>query len=1090
MDSNTLTPHQALLERQLPTWTQDATAEHWQRLGDAIMPAQGLPGAEADWYANAAPHLREAVEASQARLMASQRLLAKQLRGLKSINAFAEPLLAERLRNSHGFSAPLRKAGLVWLKHLYTFQVYVTHHEHRSLLEAALQNFSDRATFSWDSALALDDDWTVLKTTVTGKTTLGDSETEVSIALPSEQVTIKPLALSPDAFARTCRELDIGQRYQDHLDTLLAPSAVRQAAVGVYQDRLRLVADLARIRHRLGGPAWDAVQLLLADGNAIPCRQLGLFGVTLHEAVIIETGAPGLLLHLPGHLETLRVFDNLDALQEHLRTALLDPTFRQRFMDFVPSAQRALFSSRLRQNLDAHGDSPAGQAWPLRADADLHLVASPITGDLYDFLHNDHLARLKREARQVAVPTADADELAYKARKALWNSVGLNALMIAGLFVPALGTLMTAVIAYQLLDETYEGYEAWQVGDRRQAVQHLESVAIGLAEIGGLHLAGKVVRTLGSSELMESLEPVTFNDGSQRLWRPVPGRLLQDYPRLTASMARRMQAEGQLPSQALSAVQSDSPSQFLNSALEGLYLPEQASADSERLIINALPQLPGWPAQLRLELRAASPRGALLMASGAEPGSRACVVIKSAEGYEAYLGERPAPQPRDHDLGRAALHALSRSDRQALGLAHDDIDSLRGAIHRLVASDNTRAMRLLEPSAVGWGPRGGLSGGMQEAAPGIDIGAAFRRYRQLYPEAADFQINEQLTQWVEAGLDPAQQMADLERQLIDFRAGLHAWAGDNPLRHAAARKLVSNWQRVAQFTEEEGYAVHLLSLSDLALTDEDLAELALPDRFEHIQRVDLTGNRALTELPTEFLERFPRLERLNLMDCGLTHIPHVAVPETLQSLDMQGNRIAWSDSNQAALDRLSNLQLLDLSHNPLLRSPDLSQLGNLDMLNLNHCELVEWPAGMRSDDGWHPTVFDLRDNRFASLPQDLQLSRVAAQNLWLESDELSEQVGQQIQAYHDRHGVDLLVADVDYEEILEDTDIADWGIWNDLPLPYRRELRGLQQLPDYSQPQLWERLRTFTDPRVRDYALAIGAMRLLEDEVFPPPFEE
>lgn len=221
------------------------------------------------------------------------------------------------------------------------------------------------------------------------------------------------------------------------------------------------------------------------------------------------------------------------------------------------------------------------------------------------------------------------------------------------------------------------------------------------------------------------------------------------------------------------------------------------------------------------------------------------------------------------------------------------------------------------------------------------------------------------------------------------------------------------------------------------------------------------------------------------MNCGLTQIPNIAVPESLQWLDMQGNRIVWSDANQAALDRLSDLRMLDLSHNPLARSPDLGQLDDLDLLNLNHCELTEWPTGMRTDDDWRPTVFDLRDNRFASLPQDLQLSRVAAQNLWLESEELSEQVNQQIQAYYDQHGIDLLVADIDYEDILENTDVTDRTIWNDLPLAYRRELRGLQDLPDYSQPQLWQRLRTFTDPRVKDYALSIGAMRLLDGEVFP-----
>lgn len=74
--------------------------------------------------------------------------------------------------------------------------------------------------------------------------------------------------------------------------------------------------------------------------------------------------------------------------------------------------------------------------------------------------------------------------------------------------------------------------------------------------------------------------------------------------------------------------------------------------------------------------------------------------------------------------------------------------------------------------------------------------------------------------------------------------------------------------------------------------------------------------------------------------------------------------------------------------------------------------------------------------------------------------------------------------------MLADTDVDDWTIWNDLPLQYRRELRGLQDLPDYTQPRLWRRLRTFADPRAMDYGLSIGAMRLLDDEVFPPPFEE
>jgi hypothetical protein len=82
------------------------------------------------------------------------------------------------------------------------------------------------------------------------------------------------------------------------------------------------------------------------------------------------------------------------------------------------------------------------------------------------------------------------------------------------------GTLLLAVIACQLLDEVYEGYEAWHIGDRQLALRHLEAVGLNLALIGGLHVAGKVLPKLFNSPLMESLDQVRVADGSRRLWRP------------------------------------------------------------------------------------------------------------------------------------------------------------------------------------------------------------------------------------------------------------------------------------------------------------------------------------------------------------------------------------------------------------------------------------------------------------------------------------------------------------------------------------------------------------------------------------------
>ena len=111
---------------------------------------------------------------------------------------------------------------------------------------------------------------------------------------------------------------------------------------------------------------------------------------------------------------------------------------------------------------------------------DLHLTTELIAAPVFAFLHDDHVARLQAEAADLAVPTAAVDAKARQRRIAQWQSLGMDALMLAGFFVPGVGTLMTGVMACQLLGDVYEGYQAWHVGDRHLALQHLEAVGLNL----------------------------------------------------------------------------------------------------------------------------------------------------------------------------------------------------------------------------------------------------------------------------------------------------------------------------------------------------------------------------------------------------------------------------------------------------------------------------------------------------------------------------------------------------------------------------------------------------------------------------------
>ncbi|MFF5866171.1 dermonecrotic toxin domain-containing protein [Pseudomonas sp. NPDC012596] len=1185
-------PYQQLIERQLPTWGHHASPEQWQTLHETLLPAQGLPADQADWFANAIPDLREAVQASQARLAHSQSALARALKGLKNIVEFAEPLLAQALATDHQLSVPLRTSELIHIRRLFTWQTYVNQHERRSLLEAALHNFEDEVEFSRESSLALKGDTHVEKITVIGKTTLGDSETLVDIALDSEAYTIKPLSLSPADFARTCRSLDLGQRYQAHLASVFAPPQVASLAVRVHQDRLGVAANLAFLRHQISGDALDNVQAFIDESSTLTCSQLSLFGIGLHEVLIIDLGAAGLLLYLPGHEISLRQFANLPALQDQLHDDLQQADFQQRFLAYVPRDQQQAFLNRLGQNLDAEGG------------ASLYLVPVAIDGELFSFLHQDHVARLQHEARQLAVPTADADEQALKRRQAQWESLGLNALMLAGLFVPGVGTLMTAVMVCQLLDEVYDGYQAWSIGDRQLALRHLEAVGLNLALIGGLHVAGKAVPKLFNSALMESLEPVRTAEGTQRLWRPdlatyisdtalpehlpanaagqfqhqgrsfirLDGHLYEQRldaaldrwrivhpsdpkayepllehngegawraeheqphawsgPRLVrrlspayqeladADLVKALQVSGTSEEQVLqshlgnepipeplaftlaclrakgpisaaleqraSQLASDLP---LTRAALGLWLPRLASHDSERLLLACLEHVPGWSPDLRLEIRAGGPQGVVLHSIGDVGATERAVVVKSLDGYEAYLGERPAPGVVDQDLCRAVEAALPGTQRLAMDLAVDEGEALRERILTMIANERTAlTRRLWGYQPIRWG-EGVLRGGEPPRAYSRQFlrPPTVARYRRLYPSASEQEIQAAIQNWRSQGLSPTVEIDRLQDRLQQLRSDLAEWAQPVPNRRRAIQRIENAWRR----TLDQGNAFYSLDLSALDLNDEDLAALALPNDFTHIGELNLSGNLAVTTLPAELYERFPALERLKLSRCGVNQIPRVGRPQTLIWLDLERNPLVWDAVTQARFDRLVNLRVLDLSHCPLSRVPDFTALPRLHTVYLTHCGLDELPNGLQGS--VDPILLDFSHNPLTVLPEVAAIPQHVARTLRLEGGALSPQVWGQIDAYYQATGLDLLVPDVDYEELLGGATTDQINVWERLPLQYRRDLRALVESDEYldalpgSHTETWRRLTRMDDDQYyRRRMLAMPAQRLLDPEI-------
>ena len=498
----------------LPHWAARATAHQWQALKHTQQP----PWDTQDWFCNAPPDLRETVAASHRRLVSAQAALGRAMRGFEQVTEFAERALQQRLQRQ-GLNVDLKDCELLRVEQTWQWVGlrYVYSHQRENIVRAALQNFAEDEVFTSQSAIALSKDIHITPITVTSMAPIGMQVPPAHVPINSEHYQVKPLPLTPAAFAAMTRALDLGSAYHGHLQTYSDSPVVKGHMLQVLKARLQMAADLAVLRHLISGSARDDLDRLL-QGEPLTCWRLSLFGTVLYEVMLIDLGPDGLGVFLPNHEPALRSCKDLAAVHEALTTLLLEPAAREAFAGYVAQDQRGHFFDMLQQNLDATGNTPADRPWERALDADLRPARQPIEGDPFSDCYVRHWARLQHEASLLAVPTAQFDASARAQRLATWESRGWDLLNIASFFVPGVGTFMLAVTACQLLDEAFEGYEAWEAGDRHLALEHIESVGINLALLGGFAAAGHALPRLFGKLHGPTLQEVRLSDGTFRLW--------------------------------------------------------------------------------------------------------------------------------------------------------------------------------------------------------------------------------------------------------------------------------------------------------------------------------------------------------------------------------------------------------------------------------------------------------------------------------------------------------------------------------------------------------------------------------------------
>jgi hypothetical protein len=544
--------HYQLIKNKTPDWLANADLKSIYPLNDLVL-------RRPEWHVNASLQQQATLKALNGLAWAAHNKVDQKLRHVQDVYAFAEPLLKRAIQDQYGLDLDVKDTYL----HIYTPKQLpwyalnlsngVTSRD-VSLLDAALHNFARHETFERYSCYI----------------TRPDYRGHFNI-LRLEGV------MSLEQFKQLCRDLDLGARYQRHLNESLLPSEpVAQAYLQLHvianlKAALKVAAQVALMKNDLD-PTGHAVVMGVLDGTEKRAAfyQLSMLDTPLTGILLITSD-----LEKAAHIAKVIAYiphDPVSPLKQYASTAdfaqdlsrrlqlnaplasskhLPQHTYQQFFSQFVPHSRRGVFFATLAERLyqvQWHQRSPLDPAPAWREEPVskplLQLDVSRIVGDLWQQLYQARFNKILNDARSLAVSTAQADD---NARRSWWDnalkiaSSLLNmALLVVTPFVPLLGELMLAYTVYQLTDDVIEGIVELSEGQVEEAAQHIISVITDVSQLAIVGTGGVLAREMlfKPSAFVDSLKAVQVGD-TQRLWNPD----LAPYARNDVSLPEGSQAD-------------------------------------------------------------------------------------------------------------------------------------------------------------------------------------------------------------------------------------------------------------------------------------------------------------------------------------------------------------------------------------------------------------------------------------------------------------------------------------------------------------------------------------------------------------------
>ena len=511
--------HLHQIERTLPYWSRQLPKTHAR----AMLATQRKDylhddGQPFDWYVNATHAQRQALHSTLDQRDHSRSALHKALDGLKGITEFCKPLLEQRLN----IQVPVDQA-------VYFFQPFKRRPSVHSDPEPGLGSTPEAQRYEYDP------DGKPRKVTLleAAMHNFADSSEcgPYSLLHHGKQSTTALAGWTPASFIEACRELNLGQQYQDHLALILGGprrDEIERTTQQAMRDELKAQAMIAVLRGTLSSQGLEAVSQFCTPDVAsrsgrlqLRCWRLSLFQVPLHEVLVLGTaGADNLstrIIYIPGaHDCPVMEYASASEAATALATRMQDERLLRTIIGYAPQPLQAGLATRLRQKLFDTLLPPNLPGTLPKPSPRLLYQATELPSEPWAYLYRRHVSRLKADAAALVVPTANVDADTRLEQFEHWLSIGLDLANVAALFIPGLNTVMLAIGGAQLMNSVFHGIEAWEADDKAAAAAQLESVLLNLAVMGTIGAGAAVFK---QSRFVDSLVPIE-HQGAERLWQP------------------------------------------------------------------------------------------------------------------------------------------------------------------------------------------------------------------------------------------------------------------------------------------------------------------------------------------------------------------------------------------------------------------------------------------------------------------------------------------------------------------------------------------------------------------------------------------